>query len=129
MDNYKEKIFESGITVKEVKDFENKIEITLDYILEDYNYEPSNKQGLINALQYTMFETIIFDSSELNIDVNKIFERFHSDFNDPKSSKAVGSLQVILGSSYATDFKEDNVNLDISMLSNKIIKRNYNQYK
>ncbi len=129
MKNHKEKILETGVEPEEIKDFENKIKITLNYILEDYNYEPKNKQGLIDAIQHTMFETIIFDSTELNIDIETIFTRFHSDFNDPKSSKAVGALQIILGSSYANNFKEDGVNRDISILSSKIMERNYNQGK
>ncbi len=127
MDYYREKILEAGINLEEIKNFENKIEITLDYILEDYDYEPQNKKGLINAIQDTMFKTVVFDSTELNRDIKTTFTRFHSDFDDPKSSNAVGALQVILGYSSSINFEEYDVNRDITILASKIMERNYNQ--
>lgn len=129
MNEYKYEILESGVDIEEINDFENKIENTVNHILDEYNYEPQNKRGLINALQYSMFETLVSDSNELDIAITKMFKRFHSDFNEPASSNAVGALQVILGSSFAINFKEKNVNKDIAMLSNKILERNYNQHK
>lgn len=129
MDNYRDKILNAGVNLEQINSFEDKIESTLNYILNDYDYEPRNKQGLIDALQYSMFETLVFDSNELNKDIKTTFNRFHADFDDPKSSKAVGALQVILGCSYSINFKEDNVNRDISILSSKIMERNYNQGK
>lgn len=126
MDDYEEQILNSGINKSDVDSFKNKIESCMKHMCAEYNFEPNNEDGLIDTMQHMMFKTIVTHCQELNEDVKTMFNNFYSDFDNPKSSKAQGSLQVLLGSAHAINFKEEGVNRDITILSSKIMERNYN---
>ena len=123
----KDKLRESNINNKDIIDFENKMKICMEEIIDEYSFNPKNKSGLINAIQDLMFETIIYHCEEFDKDIKKTYYLFYSDFDEPESSKAKSSLLVILGSAYSIDYEEEYVNRDISYLSSLILERNYTQ--
>lgn len=127
MSKYINKLQSSGITEEEIDQFKSKIKITMEYMFENYEYEPWNKDGLIMAMQSMMFRTIVSHCEELNKDIQDEFTLFYSDFEKPTSSNATGSLQVILGSANTVNFEKEYINRDIRMLSSLIMKRNYMQ--
>lgn len=125
MNTYIDTLKKSDVNHTDIEDFKSKIKTTVEYICDDYDYTPNNSNGLIMAIQFAMFKTIVCDSEELDWDIKDTFNNFHSDFKNPKSSKAVGSVSVILGYSMSINFDEKNVNKDIRLLSGLIMKRNY----
>lgn len=125
MSEYIDKIKNSGISSEEIEEFESTIEITMNHMFDEYNFEPQNKNGLINAIQHMMFRIIVSHSEELNDDIDTKFKYFYSDFDNPKSSLAMGSLQVLLGSAMGLNFEAEYVNEDIRYLSSLIMERNH----
>jgi|AntDeeMinimDraft_4_1070355.scaffolds.fasta_scaffold16917_2 uncharacterized membrane-anchored protein YjiN (DUF445 family) len=125
MTNYVDEIQTAGITNEEIEKFKSKIKTTMEFLFKEYEYEPNNKKGSIDAIQSMMFKTIVSDSKQLDWDVKNTFNKYYSDFKNEESSKAVGSLKIILGSAMGVNFEGEKVNRDIRTLGSLIMKRNY----
>jgi len=125
MTNYVDEIQTSGITNEEIEKFKSKIKTTMEFLFKEYEYELNNKIGSIDAIQSMMFKTIVSDSKQLDWDVKNTFNKYYSDFKNEESSKAVGSLKIILGSAMGVNFEGEKVNRDIRTLGSLIMKRNY----
>jgi uncharacterized membrane-anchored protein YjiN (DUF445 family) len=125
MTNYVDEIQTAGITNEEIEKFKSKIKTTMEFLFKEYEYEPNNKKGSIDAIQSMMFKTIVSDSKQLDWDVKNTFNKYYSDFKNEESSKAVGSLKIILGIAMGVNFEGEKVNRDIRTLGSLIMKRNY----
>ena len=123
----KHKLLNDGIKMSEITELDEKIELTVESILEEYDYEPEDKDGLCDALRdecYShMSEFAQFEASDDSI--KDIFYQIKSDFNQAPEGHSKTSLSIMIGRRSGLDKDPKAVKQDLVHISNLMLEEKY----
>lgn len=122
----RDKLIKSGVKKSDISELDKKVEVTVDAMLEKYDYEPNDKEGLHKHLQEQIY-THICNPAHYGADKN-LSDKFYgikSDFDKAPEGHAQQSLSVIIGSAVARNSNMNEAERDLLHLTNRILEDKY----
>jgi hypothetical protein len=121
----KYELIKNGISIKEITELEENIEITIDAILREFEYSPRNREGLSRELRGELYRHIIELAQRSDDDIVKTFNELKKDYNDSPNGYAKSSMSIIIGSRIPQDFEDNDIKEDILNISNHMMEQRY----
>lgn len=125
----KHKLLNNGVPMSEITDFDEKVDMTLEDILDEFDYEPEDKEGLSKALRdecYNHMAEFVEDEGSSD-DLKQNFYRVKSDFDQAPEGHARSSLSIMIGSRSTREVDSEAVRKDIIHISNHMLEKKYNR--
>lgn len=125
----KHKLLNNGVPMSEITDFDEKVNLTLEDILEEFDYEPEDKEGLSKALRAECYNHMseFTENEGPSDDLKQNFYRIKSDFDQAPEGHARSSLSIMIGSRSTREEDPSAVRKDIIHISNHMLEKKYNR--
>jgi hypothetical protein len=124
-----EDIVRRGNNEDKIETIKEGISNTLPVILQDYEYETDNIEGIERALFKECCRTMVQHSERLGTSMEKQVTKVAEDFEDSPNTHAKSDIMVFLGSLSGCNGLEleDTTQEDIMRISGKILEDKYGQ--
>lgn len=121
----KHRLLKNGVNITDIKELDEQIDATLDHIIDEFDYEPENKEGLSKALRSECYNHIFEFAESSERDIEQNFYGVKSDFDGAPSGCARSTLSIIIGSRSAKKDDPKDVSRDIVHISNIMMEQKY----
>lgn len=121
----KYKLIKNGVPISEITELEENFEKTIDHILEEFEYEPNDREGLSKSLREELYIQVIEFSERSEGDITEKFRSMKKDYEDAPNGHARSSISIIIGSRLTKRCDSQKVKKDILHISNSMLEKKY----